>query len=77
MHCIFIDLVFLLSCVLHMNLDLDRMIGAAPSHVLTLINWLTDWLIDWSGSVVGYYENAIVHKAHLIVCCWSDVFFQR
>ena len=26
---------------------LARMIGATPSHVLTLTNWLIDWLIDW------------------------------
>ena len=36
MHCIFIDLIFLLSCVLRE--PLARMIGATPTHVLTLMN---------------------------------------
>ena len=32
------------------NEPLARMVGATPSHVLTLINWLIDWLRpEWRG----------------------------
>ena len=39
---------------------LARMIGATPSHVLTLINWLIDWF--WN----GFY----LHLCHKWRLCW-------
>ena len=44
MHCIFYWLsIFIVMRFIHE--PLAWMIGATPSHILTLINWLIDWLI--------------------------------
>ena len=80
------------SSVLYMSLDLVRMIGANPSHVLTLINWLIDWLVtflnearhlEWTFCIFGpwfyphFLANLIFNNKNYLARQFAGVYVKR
>ena len=58
--------IFIFIVIRFIHEPLAWMIGATPSHVLTLINWLIDWLISENRIYfIYFYRNA--HRVSVLI----------
>ena len=58
--------MFIFLVIRFIHEPLAWMIGATPSHVLTLINWLIDWLIS-ENRIYFIYFNRNAHRVSVLI----------